>query len=65
MGGIDSWDMNLRWTVCYWKKVAFNIIARMVLNSYILCKENYMGPDKLKSRHNYTVSITESLHNVM
>jgi hypothetical protein len=67
MGGINSSDMMLytyldeRHTVRYWKKVAFNIIARMVLNSYILCKENYKGPGKLKSRHNYSVSITESM----
>jgi hypothetical protein len=56
IGGIDSSDMLLhtylheRRTVRYWKKVAFNIIARMVLKSYILCKENYRGPGKLKSR---------------
>jgi hypothetical protein len=64
MGGIDSSDMMLytywdeRRTVCYWRKVAFNIIARMVLNNYILYKENYRRPGKLKSRYNYTVSIT-------
>jgi hypothetical protein len=34
--------------------VAFNIIARMVLNSYSLYKENYRVPGKLKSRYNYT-----------
>jgi hypothetical protein len=44
-----------------WKKIAFNIIARLVVNSYILYKENYRGPDKLKSRYNYTVAIIESL----
>jgi hypothetical protein len=33
----------------------------MALNSYMLYKENYMGPGKLKSRYNYTVSIIESL----
>jgi hypothetical protein len=42
------------------ENVAFNIIARIVLNSYILYKENYRGPGKLKSRYNYTVSIIES-----
>jgi hypothetical protein len=42
MGGIDSSVIMLytyldeRRTVRYWKKVAFNIVARMVLNSYIL-----------------------------
>jgi hypothetical protein len=43
------------------KKVAFNIIPRMVLNSCILCKEKYKGPGKLKSRYSYTVSIIKSL----
>jgi hypothetical protein len=33
----------------------------MVLKSYILYKENYRGPGKLKSRYNYTVSIIKSL----
>lgn len=67
MGGIDTSDMMLytyldeRRTVRYWKKVAFNIIARMVLNSYILYKENHRGPGKLKTRYNYTVCIIESL----
>jgi hypothetical protein len=51
----------MKGTVRYRKKVAFGIIARMVLNSYILSKENYRRPGKLKSRYNYTVSIIESL----
>jgi hypothetical protein len=57
MGGIDSSDMMLytyldeRQTVQYWKNIAFSVVARMVLNSYILCKENYRGPGKLKSRY--------------
>jgi hypothetical protein len=60
MGGIGSSDMMLyncldeRRTVQYWKKVAFNILARMVLNSY-------SRPGKLKSLFNCTVSIIESL----
>jgi hypothetical protein len=64
MGGINSSDMMLyayldeRQTVCYWKKVAINIIARMVMNSY-------RGPGKLKSRYNYTVSIIKSLGTVL
>jgi hypothetical protein len=47
MGGTDSSDMALythldeRPTVLYWKKVNFNIIAKTVLSSYILYKENY------------------------
>jgi hypothetical protein len=61
MGAIDSSHMMLytyldeRWTVRYWKTVAFNIIARMVLTSYSLYKENYRGPSKLKSRYRYAV----------
>jgi hypothetical protein len=67
MGGINSSGMILytyldeRQTVRCWKKVAFNIIARMVLNSYILYKENYKGSGKLKSGYNYILSIIESL----
>jgi hypothetical protein len=66
MGSTESPDMmpytylDERWTVHYWKKVAFNI-ARMVLNGYILYKANYRGPGKLKSRYSYTVAIIESL----
>jgi heterodisulfide reductase subunit B len=33
----------------------------MVLNSYILYNVNYKGPDKLKSRYSYSVSIIKSL----
>jgi hypothetical protein len=33
----------------------------MVFNSYILYKESYRGPGKLKSRYNYAVSIIESM----
>ena len=45
MGGIDESDKMLymyldeQRTVKYWKKVTFNIISRMVLNSYLLYKE--------------------------
>jgi hypothetical protein len=54
MGSINSSEIMLytyldeRRTARYWKKIAFNIIARMMLNSYILYKENYRGPGKLK-----------------
>jgi hypothetical protein len=67
MGSINSSDVMLytywdeRQTVHYWKKVSFNIIARMMLNSYILYKENYRGPGKLKSRYNCSESIIEKL----
>jgi hypothetical protein len=53
--------LDERWTVHYWKKVAFNITARMVLNRCTFYKENYREHDKLKSRYNYTVSIIENL----
>ncbi|KZC13196.1 hypothetical protein WN55_05529 [Dufourea novaeangliae] len=45
MGGVDESDKMLytyldeRRTVKYWKKVAFNIMNRMVLNAYIIYKE--------------------------
>ncbi|OAD53250.1 hypothetical protein WN48_10604 [Eufriesea mexicana] len=45
MGGIDESDkmlytcLNDRRSVKCWKKVAFNIISRMVLNAYIIYKE--------------------------
>jgi hypothetical protein len=61
MGSINSSGIVLytyldeRWTVRYWKKVTYNTVARMMLNTYILCKENYRGPGRLKSRYNYTV----------
>lgn len=41
MGGIDTFDMMLysyldeRRTVKYWKKVAFNMFARMITNAYV------------------------------
>jgi hypothetical protein len=53
--------LDERQTVRYWKKVAFNIIDRMVLNSYILQNKRYRRYGKLKSRYNYTLSIIESL----
>ncbi|XP_043264197.1 uncharacterized protein LOC122404327 [Colletes gigas] len=46
MGGVDESDKMLytyldeRRTVKYWKKVAFNIMNRMVLNAYIIYKKN-------------------------
>jgi hypothetical protein len=48
-------------TVHYWKRVAFNIIARMVLNSYIFYTENYRRTGTLKSKYNYTVFRIKSL----
>ena len=49
MGGFDCNDMmtyfylDERRTVKYWKKVAFNMIARMVLNAYLLYLVNNNG----------------------
>ena len=49
MGQIDGNDMmtyfylDERRTVKYWKKFAFNIISRMVLNAYLLYLENSNG----------------------
>lgn len=45
MGGVDESNKMLytyldeQRTVKYWKRVAFNIISRMILNAYIIYKE--------------------------
>lgn len=65
MGGVDSSDQMLycyldeRRTVKYWKKVVFNIFARMVLNAYIIYKENCTG--KQLTRLQFTIEIVEEL----
>lgn len=65
MGGIDTSDQMLycylaeRRTLKYWRKVAFNIIARMILNTYIIYKENNSG--RILSRYDYTADIVDSL----
>lgn len=65
MGGIDHSDQMLyvyldeRRTVKYWKKVVFNIFARMILNLYIIYKENNTGKDM--SRLQFTLLIIEEL----
>lgn len=65
MGGIDTSDQMLycyldeRRTKKYWRKVVFNIIARMVLNTYLLYKENNTG--KILSRYDYTADIIDDL----
>lgn len=67
VGGIYTSDQMLycyldeRRTLKYWKKVAFNIIARMILNSYIVYKENKAG--KILSRYDYTADIVDALAN--
>uniref|UniRef100_A0A1B6H1M9 PiggyBac transposable element-derived protein domain-containing protein n=1 Tax=Cuerna arida TaxID=1464854 RepID=A0A1B6H1M9_9HEMI len=65
MGGVDGSDQMIycyldeRRTLKYWKKVTFNIFARMILNAYIIYSENTSG--KVLSRYNFTVSIVEDL----
>lgn len=65
MGGIDSCDQMLycyldeRRTVKYWKKVVFNTFARMILNCYLLYKENSSG--KLMTRLQFTSAIIKEL----
>ncbi|KAG8248860.1 hypothetical protein J6590_108442 [Homalodisca vitripennis] len=65
MGGIDTTDQMLysyldeRRTVKYWRKITFNILSRMILNSYILYKMNCK--DKPKSRLNFTINVIETL----
>lgn len=64
MGGIDGNDqmfyqyLDDRRTLKIWKKVTFNIIARMMLNSYIIYHNN---TDKPLNRLHYTVSVIEDL----
>lgn len=67
MGGIDTSDMMLysyldeRRTVKYWKKVVFNVFARMVLNSYIIYKDNIPKTKTPMSRLIFTVQIVDAL----
>lgn len=63
MGGVDVSDMMLyiyldERTLKYWKKVVFSIFARMVLNSYIIYKENTSG--RIMSRIQFTSSIIQA-----
>ena len=50
-----------RRTVKYWKKVAFNMIARMVLNAYLLYLENNNG--KKMTRLQFYSCIIETISN--
>ncbi|XP_017756228.1 PREDICTED: piggyBac transposable element-derived protein 4-like [Eufriesea mexicana] len=65
MGGVDESDKMLyvyldeRRTVKYWKKVTFNVIARMVLNAYLLYKE--ARKEKLMTRLEFTSSIISEI----
>lgn len=64
MGGVDSADQMLycyldeRRTLRYWKKVAFHIFSRMLVNLYILYKLN---TDKPLSRLAFQVSVIEAI----
>ncbi|XP_023236395.1 piggyBac transposable element-derived protein 4-like [Centruroides sculpturatus] len=67
MGGVDTHDMMLytyldeRRTKKYWKKVAFNIIARMMLNAYLLYKENSRSRAKIMTHKRFYQEIIGSL----
>lgn len=67
MGGVDLSDMMLyayldeRRTVKYWKKVTFNILHRMIVNAYIIYKQNIPADKKPMTRHKFTVGIVNDL----
>jgi hypothetical protein len=67
MGGVDASDAMLysyldeRRTVKYWKKVAFNIFSRMILNSYIIYKQNLSAECNMMSKLDYTIKIVNAL----
>lgn len=68
MGGIDTHDMMLytyldeRRTLKYWRKATFNIFSRMVLNCYIIYKENCKNNNiKPMERYPFTASIVASV----
>ncbi|GFR58536.1 PiggyBac transposable element-derived protein 4 [Elysia marginata] len=66
MGGVDQSDMmlyaylNERRTVKYWKKVAFSILNRMFVNSYILYKQNTAAENPI-DRYKFYVQAVEQL----
>lgn len=65
MGGVDGSNKMLytyldeRRTLKFWKKIVFNIFGKMVLNSYIIYKENSTG--KKMSRFQFISSIIETI----
>lgn len=65
MGGVDGSNKMLytyldeRRTLKFWKKIVFNIFGRMVLDSYIIYKEN--STDQKMSRFQFTLSIIETI----
>ncbi|CAC5410838.1 unnamed protein product [Mytilus coruscus] len=66
MGGVDLADMMTesyndgRKTLKVWKKVVFNLMHRMVINAYIIYKENTSDNPKL-SRLAFTQKLIEDL----
>ncbi|VDI16621.1 Hypothetical predicted protein [Mytilus galloprovincialis] len=66
MGGVDLADMMTesyndgRKTLKVWKKVVFNLMHRMVINAYIIYKENTSDNPKL-SRLSFTQRLIEDL----
>lgn len=67
MGGVDVSDMMLysyldeRKTIKVWKKVVFYIIGKMLLNCYILYKENVDIHFQPLSHYNFLVDVVEEL----
>jgi hypothetical protein len=66
MGGVDLNDMMTstyddgRKSTCMWKRVAYNILHRMMLNAYILYQQNTDG-DRILSRIKFIQVIVEEL----
>jgi len=66
MGGVDASDAMLysymdERTVKYWKKTTFNTFSRMILNSYIIYKQNLSAGCNAMSRLDYTIQIVDAL----
>ena len=67
MGGVDASDAMLysyldeRRMVKCWKKIAFNIFSRMILNNYIIYKQNLSAGCNAISRSDYTIKIIDAL----
>lgn len=68
MGDIHSFDMMLYCyldemrTIKYWKKVSFNFFARLVLNSYVIYKENCLNNNlKPLTRYQFIISIVDTV----
>lgn len=65
MGGVDGADMqfsfysNMRKSLKVWKKMAFHILQRMLLNSYVLYKSN--TSEKAMSRLQFIQEVIEGL----